>query len=81
MIKLQNVTKIYKSKKGKETTVLNNVSFILPKMGMVCILGASGSGKTTLLNILGLLDKPTSGQVLFNNENIYKFNEKKITKL
>ena len=79
MIKLQNVTKIYKSKKGKETTVLNNVSFILPKMGMICILGASGSGKTTLLNILGLLDKPTSGQVLFNNENIYKFNEKKIT--
>lgn len=79
MIELQNITKIYKSKKGKETVALADVSFQLPQKGLVCLLGKSGCGKSTLLNILGLLDEPTEGKVLLNNQDIYKYGERKVT--
>jgi putative ABC transport system ATP-binding protein len=60
MIELDNLTKQYV--KGTSTTdVLNGVSFRVEKGEFVAIMGASGAGKTTLMNILGGLDKPTSG--------------------
>ncbi len=61
IIKLLNVNKTY----GKEvkTQVLSNVSLDIPPQSFNSIIGASGSGKSTLLNIIGTLDKPTSGEV------------------
>ncbi len=70
MIKLKNITKIYTSKKGSNCTALNNISLSFPEKGMIFLLGKSGSGKTTMLNILGALDSPSSGEMLFQDERI-----------
>ncbi len=70
MIQAKNVTKIYKPKSGQSVAALNGVSLTLPDRGMVFILGKSGSGKSTLLNLLGGLDRPTSGEIIVNGENI-----------
>lgn len=69
---LKNVIKIYDGK--VKTLALNNVNLDIEK-GIVCaIYGQSGSGKTTLLNILGGLDKPTSGEVIIDGHNIANLN-------
>ncbi len=63
MIELKNVTKTYRTKKGRPFDALKGVDLTLPSRGAVFLLGRSGSGKTTLLNIIGLLDTPTGGTV------------------
>mgnify|MGYP002517442166 CR=1 FL=1 len=63
MLKLENITKIYESKNFKQKA-LNNVNLSFRKSEFVSILGPSGSGKTTLLNIIGGLDKYTSGDLI-----------------
>lgn len=80
MIELRNVTKIYKSKKASDTIALNDISLKFPDKGLVFVLGSSGSGKSTLLNLLGLLDKPTSGEILVNGTNINKMNDTLLTR-
>lgn len=80
MIELRNVTKIYKSKKASDTIALNDISLKFPDKGLVFVLGSSGSGKSTLLNLLGLLDKPTSGEILVNGTNINKMGDKLLTR-
>ena len=78
MIKISNLTKVYKSKNKNNCTALNNISFSLPDKGLVFIIGKSGSGKSTLLNMIGGLDSVTNGEVnVFGNE-IHKFNENKL---
>ena len=61
MIELQNITKIYESKKKEKTIALDNISLKIGNKGMVFIVGKSGSGKSTLLNVIGGLDKYNSG--------------------
>lgn len=78
MIKTENVTKIYKTG-GEKTFALNNVSIEVKKGEMVAIKGPSGSGKSTLMHILGGLDKPTSGKIEVNGEDISKYNQKKLS--
>ena len=69
MIIVKNLTKVYKSKKGKSCVALNNVSFSLPSKGLVFVVGKSGSGKSTMLNLLGGLDSLTSGEInVFGNQ-------------
>ncbi len=61
---------------GKQTVnVLNGINLTLHRREMVSIIGASGAGKSTLLHIMGTLDRPTSGQVLFEGKNMFKANE------
>ncbi len=79
MIKLENVTKVYSSKKGEDVKALNNISITFPNRGLYFIIGKSGSGKSTLLNILGTLDIPTSGTITINGQNITSFNERELT--
>lgn len=63
--------KIYGGKAGKPATqALQNVSFSLKKGEFVGIMGPSGSGKTTLLNLISTIDRPTTGEVIINNQNI-----------
>jgi len=69
MLETINLTKIYQTSEV-ETTALNQVSVNIEKGEFVSIMGASGCGKSTLLNILGLLDKPNSGQYLFLGEEV-----------
>ncbi len=59
----------------KPIKVLENVSFSLDEGEQVAVLGSSGSGKSTLLHLLGALDKPNSGTVLFKGDDIYQYNE------
>ena len=68
MIKLEEVTKIYRTKEI-ETMALENVSFEVKKGEYVSVMGPSGCGKSTLLNVMGLLDRPTQGQIILTGEN------------
>lgn len=77
MLVLKNVSKIYTRKQSQEDVVaLNNISLDLPDKGFVAILGASGSGKTTLLNIIGGLDKATSGNMIVDGLSTNEFTVK-----
>ncbi len=62
LIKVNNVSKLYRTSKI-ETMALDNVNFSIEKGEFVSIMGPSGCGKSTLLNIVGLLDRPSSGSV------------------
>ena len=65
-------------KKYGSLEVLKGVDLHIKSSEVISIVGSSGAGKTTLLTILGTLDKPTSGEILFNNQNITSLNEKKL---
>lgn len=78
MIEFKNVSKTYTINNKNKVSALNNISLKLPNRGMIFIIGASGSGKTTLLNLLGLLDRPDSGEIIIDNKHINKFRQKEI---
>ena len=65
-------------KKYGNLEVLKGVDLHIKSSEVISIVGSSGAGKTTLLTILGTLDRATSGEILFNNENITLLNEKKL---
>jgi putative ABC transport system ATP-binding protein len=73
MIQLQDITKVYPMGK-RELTVLRRVTLNIEKGELVAIMGPSGSGKTTLLNLLGCLDKPTSGSYFFEGREVSQLN-------
>ena len=65
----------------QDLTVLNNVSLKVHRGEMIAIVGASGSGKSTLMNILGCLDKPSTGQYLINGQDTSKMDEDQLAAL
>ncbi|HEX9759253.1 MAG TPA: ABC transporter ATP-binding protein [Nitrospiria bacterium] len=74
---LVKIVDLYKwfSLENREIPVLNGVEMEIQKGELLCIVGASGAGKSTLLHILGGLDRPSSGKVLFDGEDISRFSE------
>jgi putative lysine transport system ATP-binding protein len=67
----ENIIEInHLSKSFGNHTVLKDIDFSVSKGDVTCIIGASGSGKSTLLRCINLLERPTSGEVIFNGENI-----------
>jgi putative ABC transport system ATP-binding protein len=80
MIQLDNVSKTYRMGRV-EVRALRGVSLTIEKGELVSVVGASGSGKSTLMNILGCLDKPTSGRYLFEGEDISRFNDNRLAEL
>ena len=77
ILRVENLTKIY-GKGDTKVVALDNVSFRVEKGEFVAIVGASGSGKSTLLHLIGGVDKPTSGKVYLNGEDIYSYSDDKL---
>lgn len=80
MLKLHNLSKNYQTDKV-QTQALNSVNIEIAQGDFVAIMGPSGCGKSTLLNIIGLLDKPTSGQYHFKQQDVTALNEKQLTQI
>ena len=78
-IELRDVVKTYKMGEV-EIKAVDNISFPIEKGEFVVVVGPSGAGKTTVLNILGGMDKATSGEVIVDGTDISKFSEKELTK-
>jgi len=77
ILRVENLSKIY-GKGENEVRAVDNVSFSIKKGEFVAIVGASGSGKSTLLHLLGGVDRPTSGKVFIDGEDIYELNDEKL---
>lgn len=77
ILKIENLTKVY-GKGENEVKALDNVSFSIEKGEFVAIIGPSGSGKSTLLHILGGVDRPTSGKVFMDGQDVYEQNEEQL---
>ena len=78
MIKLINATKIYRGS-SYETTALDNINIIINEGDFLAVMGPSGSGKTTFLNIIGCMDKLTSGKYYFNDIDISNYSSAQLT--
>lgn len=74
MVSVNSVTKIYR-KGGEEIRPLDDLSLEVPAGEFLCLMGPSGSGKTTLLNIVAGIDRPTSGQVTVNGDQVTSMSE------
>lgn len=72
MIRLENITKVYPMGK-RDLTVLKGITLNIKQGELVAVMGASGSGKTTLLNLIGCLDKPTSGNYYLEDREVSRF--------
>lgn len=77
ILNVENLNKIY-GKGENEVKAVNNISFSVEKGEFVAIVGASGSGKSTLLHLLGGVDRPTSGRVFIDGQDIYKLNDEQL---
>jgi len=80
MIELENVSKVYRM--GKiDVYALRGLSLSIGQGEMIAIIGASGSGKSTLLNVIGFLDRPSSGKYLFDGSDVSRLNDNKLAEM
>ena len=80
VIETNSLTKVYKSGK-QDFKALNNISMKIRKGEFVAIMGPSGSGKSTLMNLLGCLDRPTSGEIILEGENVSRINDSQLAEI
>ena len=80
MIELENIAKVYRMGKV-EVYALRGITLSIKQGEMVSIVGASGSGKSTLLNVIGCLDRPTSGKYFFDGADVSRFNDNKLAEM
>ena len=77
IIEIENLTKSYKTG-SSELEVLKGISFNIQQGEAICLLGASGAGKSTLLQILGTLDRPTTGRVVYRGADIFSLDDESL---
>lgn len=78
VLEVRNLKKYYEQGENK-VKAIDNVSFSINKGEFVAVVGQSGSGKSTLLNLLGGLDRPSSGSVVINNNEIYRLDDDRLS--
>ena len=80
LIELKNINKSYRNG-DQELQVLKDISLEVDEGEFVAIMGPSGSGKSTLMNIIGMLDRPTTGEYHLGSEEVAKLGDKKLAKV
>ena len=80
ILKANNINKSFRSNEKVTLEILKSISLDVEENKISVIVGASGAGKSTLLHILGGLDKPDSGEVIFNSTNIYNLTDDKLAR-
>ncbi len=82
LLELKNITKKYETPSGEgHTSVLEDISIRIDSGESVAVVGPSGSGKSTLLNIMGILDKPSSGEVIFQGKNLSEYGDAELSRI
>ncbi len=77
LLKVKELCKVY-GKGENEVRAVDGVSFSVPKGQMVAIVGASGSGKSTLLHMIGAVDRPTSGKIFLDGQDVFQQNNREL---
>ncbi|NWG28452.1 MAG: ABC transporter ATP-binding protein [Ignavibacteriaceae bacterium] len=80
ILKAENIYKSFQTTKKVKLDVLKGISLEIEKEKITIIVGASGAGKSTLLHLLGGLDRPDSGEVFYDDNNIFKLSEDKLAR-
>ena len=80
-IETKNLTKNYIIPKSPDVKILKGIDLLIKSGEKVALMGPSGAGKSTLIHVLGLMDKPTSGQVLIDDVDITSFSQNKLAKI
>jgi putative ABC transport system ATP-binding protein len=80
MIRFENITKAYPMGK-RELTVLKGINLNIEKGELVAVMGPSGSGKSTILNLMGCLDKPTSGKYFLEDKEVSRFSDGELARM
>lgn len=78
ILKVENLMKVY-GKGDNLVKAVDNVSFSVEKGEFIAIIGPSGSGKSTLLHLIGSVDRPTSGKVFINGQDIYELKDNELS--
>ena len=79
IVQVSGITKSYFIGRN-ELQVLKGIDFTIDRGEIIAVIGASGAGKSTLLHIVGTLDKPTGGKVLFDGEDVFNLSDEKIAR-
>lgn len=80
ILKTNSLSKSFQTTKKVKLKVLNEITLEIKKENITIIVGASGAGKSTLLHLLGGLDRPDSGEVFYEDKNIFDFSDDKLAK-
>ena len=78
MIQIRNLSKIYENSRGERAEVLKNIDLTIEDGDIYCIVGLSGAGKSTLVRCINLLERPTSGAVYLNGEDVTKVSSSRL---
>ena len=80
MVELRNVSKIYHTPKGREIRAVDGVTLLVPKGKIFGVIGSSGAGKSTLIRLINVLERPTSGEVLIDGDDLLALPERELSR-